>query len=129
MSLATDQDDLAAVLARAFVRAWERYYRPDRSETVAENVARLALAKHLVALAKGGVDHELTLADAGLAYLISLTPQRPAPGPEQGGIIAPPGPIVTLKSQALYLRIDQPTATFSAQWRIPWCADGGATRA
>lgn len=129
MSLAVDQDDLAAVLARAFVRAWERYYRPDRSETVAQDVARPALAKHLVAMARGGVDHELTLAEAGLAYLISLTPEQQAPGPEQGDIIAPQGPIVTVQSRALYLRIDEPTATFSARWRIPWGADGAATRA
>ncbi|MGH6677458.1 MAG: hypothetical protein ACREDL_00605 [Bradyrhizobium sp.] len=129
MSLAADQDDLAAVLARAFVRAWERYYRPGRSETVAEDVARPALAKHLVAMAKGGIDRELTLAEAGLAYLISLTLQQQASGPEQGDIIAPQGPIVTVKSRALYLRIDEPTATFSAQWRIPWGADGVASRA
>jgi hypothetical protein len=118
MSLAADQDDLAAVLARAFVRAWERYYLPNRSETVAEDVARPALAKHLVAMAKSGIDHEITLAKAGLAFLISLTPQQQASGPEQDDIIAPPAPIVTVNSRALHLRVDKPTARFSAQWRI-----------
>lgn len=128
MSLAADQDDLAAILARAFVRAWERYYLPDRSETIAEELARPALANHLVAMAKGGVGHELTLAEAGLAYLISLTPQPQASGPEQGDIIVPQGPIVTVKSRALHLRIDRPTATFSAHWRIRWGSAGAAAR-
>jgi hypothetical protein len=130
MSLAADQDDLAAVLARAFVGAWERYYLPNRSETVAEDVARPALANHLVAMAKSGVDHEITLADAGLAFLISLTPEPQVSRPEQdGGIIAPPRKVVNFESLVLHVRIERPTATFLAHWRIRWGSHRAATRA
>jgi hypothetical protein len=60
------------LLARAFDRAWERYYRPGRV-TVAPDVARAALANHLVKLAKSGTIDEEKLAASGLSHLISLT--------------------------------------------------------
>jgi hypothetical protein len=49
-------DDERKQLARAFDRAWNRYYRASRTGAISESVARPALAKHLVALAKQGVE-------------------------------------------------------------------------
>jgi cold shock protein len=48
-------DDELKLLARAFDRAWDRYYRPSRIGAISESVARPALAKHLIALARKGV--------------------------------------------------------------------------
>ena len=121
MPLPADQDnDLAALLARAFVRAWERYFVSGRSETIAEEIARPALARHLVAMAKQGVKREITLAEAGLEYLISLTPRSQAAAPEQGDIIGPQSAIATFAFQAFHFRIERPGAKFLLQWRIPW---------
>jgi hypothetical protein len=53
------------LLARAFDRAWERYYRPGRV-TIAPDAARPALANHLVELAKSGTIDEEKLAASGL---------------------------------------------------------------
>jgi hypothetical protein len=64
------------LLARAFDRAWVRYYRPGRVTITAEE-ARPALANHLVALAKAGTLDEGALAAAGFSHLISLTPATP----------------------------------------------------
>jgi hypothetical protein len=61
------------LLARAFDRAWDRYYRPGRL-TVAPEVARPVLAAHLVEMAKDGTVEEGVLAAAGLLHLISMTP-------------------------------------------------------
>jgi hypothetical protein len=64
------------LLATAFDRAWSRYYRPGRV-TIAPEVARPALADHLVQMAKDGVMDEGQLAAGGVLHLISLTPEGP----------------------------------------------------
>ena len=64
------------MLARAFDRAWDRYYRPGRV-TIAPEVARRELAKRLVELAKAGERDEGGLTAGGLAHLISLTAGTP----------------------------------------------------
>jgi hypothetical protein len=68
--------ELTQLLARAFDRAWGRYYRPGRA-TIAAELARPALAKHLVEMAKDGTADEGALAAGGLLHLISLTPEAP----------------------------------------------------
>ena len=68
--------ELTQLLARAFDRAWDRYYRPGRV-TIAPEVARPALATHLVEMAKDGTVDEGALAAGGLLHLISLTPEEP----------------------------------------------------
>jgi hypothetical protein len=60
------------ILARAFDLAWNRYYAPGRGRALSEEIARSALAKHLVAKANEGVK-EATLAEDGLQHLILLT--------------------------------------------------------
>ena len=67
------QDDLPKILARSFIRAWERYYLSAQSEKISEEIARPSLAKHLVAMAK----EEDALAAGGLLHLISITPDKP----------------------------------------------------
>lgn len=74
-SMETDPE-MTRLLARAFDRAWDRYYRPGRV-TIAPDVARPALANHLVEMAKQGTLEEGALAAAGLLHLISLTPEQP----------------------------------------------------
>jgi hypothetical protein len=64
--------ELELVLARAFDRAWARYYRPGRTG-ITPDVARTALAKHLVQMAKDGVADEGELAAGGVLYLFSIT--------------------------------------------------------
>ena len=71
------QDDLPKILARSFIRAWERYYLSAHSEKISEEVARPSLAKHLVAMANEGVKEEDALAAGGLLHLISITPGKP----------------------------------------------------
>ena len=68
--------EMTRLLARAFDRAWARYYRPGRV-TIAPEIARPALATHLVAMAKDGTSEEGALAAGGLLHLISLTPDQP----------------------------------------------------
>jgi hypothetical protein len=68
--------EMTRLLARAFDRAWDRYYRPGRV-TIAPEVARPALATHLVEMAKDGTADEGALAAGGLLHLISLTPDEP----------------------------------------------------
>ena len=68
--------ELTQLLARAFDRAWARYYRPGRT-TIAPEIARPALATHLVEMAKDGTLEEGALAAGGLLHLISLTPEQP----------------------------------------------------
>jgi hypothetical protein len=67
-------DDELKLLARAFDRAWKRYYRPSRIGAISESVARPALAKHLIALAKEDLVSFDALADGGFLHLISITP-------------------------------------------------------
>jgi hypothetical protein len=67
--------EITQLLARAFDRAWDRYYRPGRV-TIAPEVARPALAQHLVQMAKDGTVEEGALAAGGLLHLISLTPEE-----------------------------------------------------
>jgi hypothetical protein len=68
-------DELKLLLARAFDRAWNRYYRPSRVGAISASDARPALAKHLIALAREGVVSVSALAEGGLLHLISLTPE------------------------------------------------------
>jgi hypothetical protein len=90
-------DDELKLLARAFDRAWNRYYRPSRINAISESVARPALAKHLIESAKEGVVSFDALADGGLLHLPSLTPEAQHWG---------------------HLRIDDAGAKFQQQWRI-----------
>jgi hypothetical protein len=68
--------EMTLLLARAFDRAWARYYRPGRP-TIAPEMARPALATNLVEMAKDGTLEEGALAAGGLLHLISLTPEQP----------------------------------------------------
>jgi hypothetical protein len=67
-------DEFKLRLAQAFDWAWKRYYRPSRIGAISASVARPALAKHLIALAKDGVVSFDALAEGGLLHLVSLTP-------------------------------------------------------
>jgi thiamine pyrophosphate-dependent acetolactate synthase large subunit-like protein len=71
-----DADELKLVLARAFDRAWARYYRPGQVR-IPPDVARPALAHHLVRLAKDGVTDEGKLAAGGVLHLFAITPGEP----------------------------------------------------
>jgi hypothetical protein len=107
----TDQDDLPKVLARAFVRAWERYVS-DQSGTIPEDVARPSLTRHLVAMAKDGVKDERALAAGGLMHLIWLADESPrssAPVPERLPFPKPP---------SFHVRMDGARARFAVPWRI-----------
>ena len=68
MSRVSVGPELEWLLARAFQRAWDGYYRPGRS-TVDPEYARAALAKRLVALSREGVRDEDRLAIGGLIHL------------------------------------------------------------
>src|SRR5450755_4719400 len=89
-------DDELKLLARAFDWAWNRYYRPSRIGAISESVARPALAKHLIALAKEGVVSVDALAESGLLHLVSLTPEAQHWG---------------------HLRIEGAGAKFQQEWR------------
>jgi hypothetical protein len=71
----SERDEFKLLLAWAFDRAWKRYYRPSRIGAISASVARPALAKHLIALAKDGVVSVDALAQGGLLHLVSLTPE------------------------------------------------------
>jgi hypothetical protein len=90
-------DDFKLHLARAFDRAWKRYYRPSRIGVISEHVARAALAKYLIALAKEGVVSMDALAQGGFIHLISLTPEAQHWG---------------------HLKIEGAKARFQPLWRI-----------
>jgi hypothetical protein len=90
-------DDELQLLARAFDRAWKRYYRPSRIGAISESVARPALAKHLIALAKEDVVSFDALAEGGFRHLVSITPAAQHWG---------------------HLRIEGVKAKFQQQWRI-----------
>ena len=66
-----EKDELKLRLARAFDLAWSRYHRPGRV-TVAPEVARAALAIHLVGAEKSGTSAEGALAGSGLLHLLAL---------------------------------------------------------
>jgi hypothetical protein len=68
-------DDELRLLALAFDRVWKRYYRRRRIDAVSEDVARPALARHLIARAKEGVISPDALAEGGFKHLVSLTPE------------------------------------------------------
>jgi hypothetical protein len=68
--------DIVHLLARAFDRAWTRYYVPGRA-TISPQEARPALANHLVELAKAGTVEEDVLAECGLLHLVSLASETP----------------------------------------------------
>ena len=67
-----DVQDIRKSLARAFDRAWDRYYRAGRL-TVSQDIARTELARRLVELSREGVQDEGTLAQAGINHLRELT--------------------------------------------------------
>jgi hypothetical protein len=90
-------DEELKLLARAFDRAWKRYYRPSRIGAISASVARPALAKYLIALAKQGIVSLDDLAQGGLQHLVSLTPEA-----RQWG----------------RLRIEGAGARFQQEWRV-----------
>jgi hypothetical protein len=128
-----DQADLPAILARAFVQAWQSYYLPGRRDTISEEIARPALAKHLVAMAKDGTREEAALAAAGLQYLNSLTPQPHRSGfsrSDNSDIFASAQP-GSVHSESLHFRSDGLRARFLPQWRVAFTTarrDTGARR-
>jgi hypothetical protein len=67
----SDQD-IRLSLARAFDRAWDRYYRSGQL-TVSREIARTELARRLVHLSKQGIRDEASLTMAGLKHLHELT--------------------------------------------------------
>jgi hypothetical protein len=81
MSEPLDRDALTQLLARAFDLAWDRYYAAGQGDTISEEIARPALARILVEMAKSGVTEEEALAACGVLHLISL----PRGGPENSG--------------------------------------------
>lgn len=70
-------NEFKMLLARAFDLAWEQFYGPDNSGPLPEDIARPALARFLVEMAKSGVKEEKALASAGILHLVALTMQRP----------------------------------------------------
>jgi hypothetical protein len=92
------------LLARAFDRAWKRYYRPSRIGAISAGVARPSLAKHLIALAKEGVVSVDALGQGGLLHLVSLTPEAQHWG---------------------HLRIESAGAKFRQQWRVRLSTSAG----
>lgn len=64
--------DIRLSLARAFDRAWDRYYRSG-DLTLTRDVARTELATRLVQLSREGVRDEGRLVQAGLSHLRELT--------------------------------------------------------
>src|ERR1700750_600371 len=75
-----DPDETTLLLARAFDRAWARYYRPGRV-TIAPEIARPALAAHLVEMAKAGTVEESALAAGGASDDGVSAPPSPLPAP------------------------------------------------
>ena len=90
-------DDELKLLALAFDRAWKRYYRSSRIGAISASIARPALARHLIALAKEGVVSLDALAEGGLRHLVSLTPEAQHWG---------------------HLRIEGARARFQREWRV-----------
>jgi hypothetical protein len=69
--------DLTLLLARAFDLAWEQYYEADNDRALPEEVARPALAKFLVDMARNGVKEERALVASGILHLVALTMEKP----------------------------------------------------
>jgi predicted ATPase with chaperone activity len=67
-----EDQDIRQSLARAFDRAWDRYYRSGRV-TMNQDVARTELARKLVQLSRQGVRDEWHLSAAALIHLRGLT--------------------------------------------------------
>jgi hypothetical protein len=105
--------DLAQMLARAFDRAWDRYYL-DENGTTSKELARTSLAKHLVALAKEGEKDERALAASGFLHLISLTELPPRSTAFLAERDVPP----TSRPTFFHLRIDHAGAKFLSEWRV-----------
>lgn len=70
-----DPDELKLVLARAFDRAWARYYISGRV-TISPEIGSPALANYLVKMARDGITDEAKLAAGGTLQLLSLTPDE-----------------------------------------------------
>jgi hypothetical protein len=115
-----NDDDLPAILARAFVRAWQGYYLPGRRDAISEEIARPALAKHLVARTKEGVVEEAALAEAGLRHLNRLTAEPDEVGVSLPGTSDVPSELAAFQSQGLRLHFDGLHARFVQPWRISW---------
>ena len=71
-----DAPELKMALARAFDRAWARYYGQGQG-VLSPDFARAALAKRLVQIARDGVSDEDSLTAGGVWYLVSISPDRP----------------------------------------------------
>jgi hypothetical protein len=71
----SDRREIIVLLARAFDRAWNGYFRPGRLVTVPEDAARKALATLLAKLAQEGISDEDSLAESGMKHLVSITPE------------------------------------------------------
>jgi hypothetical protein len=67
-----DDQDIRRSLARAFDRAWDRYYRSGQV-TISRDIARTELARRIVQLSEEGVRDETSLSIAGLNRLQELT--------------------------------------------------------
>ena len=64
MSNNIPDQDITRSLARAFDRAWDRYYHSGQL-TLSRDVARIELAQRLVQLSKEGIRDEITLSRTG----------------------------------------------------------------
>jgi hypothetical protein len=118
-----DDDDLPAILARAFVQAWQGYYLPGRRDTISEEIARPALAKHLVARTKEGMVEEATLAEAGLRHLNRLAAVKDGAGvlpPGTSDGLDGPSELAAVQSRSMRLRFEGSHARFLQPWRISW---------
>jgi hypothetical protein len=100
---------LAEMLARAFDRAWERFYLDERG-TISKEIARTSLAKHLVTTANEGEKDERALAASGFLLLVSLTE---------------PPPRSTASPKFFHLRINHAQAKFLPEWRVVMGKSGG----
>jgi len=122
MSVAIDQNNLPAILARAFVQAWQSYYVPERFDAISEEAVRPALTKLLVAMVKEGVVEEVTLAAAGLRYLNSIKSNPHG----SSGISSKKSDIpdetssrqTMVHSRSMHFRLDGLNAKFLPEWRI-----------
>ena len=108
--------DLTQMLARAFDRAWERYYL-DQSGTLSKEAAGTSLAKHLVALARQGEKDERALAASGFLHLISLTEPWPLTALQSESDVSP-NKLTTSEPTFFHLPVDGAQAKFIHVWRI-----------
>ena len=68
--------EFTLLLARAFDLAWQQYYGSEHAGALTADIARPALAKHLVEMAQSGVNQEEALAACGILHLVALTTER-----------------------------------------------------